>query len=141
MLRALRLSIYVSGGYAYFSTQATGPVGIHTYLMGRMKSGHDGLRVDHINGDGLDNRRANLRIVPDQINQINRKRLNRNNASGYRGVSYMRSTGKWRANITVDYRQVHLGSFVTAEEAFAARRAAELQYYPEACPLPNSEVG
>ncbi len=141
-LRALQLSIYVSAadGYAYFSTQATGPVGIHTFLMGRMKAGQDGFRVDHINGDPLDNRLVNLRVVPDQVNQINRKRLNKNNKSGHRGVSYaphLSPSKPWRATITVHYRSVHLGLYASQEEAVAARRAAEADYYPELCPVPE----
>lgn len=96
-----------------------------------------GTHVDHINGDKLDNRRENLRVVTPQINQVNRKRRNRNNTSGHRGVCYAPAaspTKHWRAQITVNGRNIHLGMFATKEEAVVARRAAELEHYGELCP-------
>lgn len=95
-----------------------------------------GTHVDHINGVKTDNRRSNLRVVHPSINQANRKRLNRNNSSGVRGVapSAASSVRPWRAQITVMRRNVHLGLFATKEEAVAARRSAELLYFGEVCP-------
>lgn len=131
-------SIYVGNhGYACFSTEATGPVTVHSFVMGGSRPG---LVVDHINGDRMDNRKTNLRWVTNQVNQINRKRLNRNNATGVRGVSYaprLSPNKPWRAQITVDRQNKHLGLFATREEAEAARRAAEATYYPEVCPCPG----
>lgn len=95
-----------------------------------------GTHVDHINGDKLDNRRANLRVVTAQINQVNRKRPNSNNTSGVRGVSMTLQSriNPWRAQITVNRKNVHLGLFPTRDAAIEARRAAEIAYYGEACP-------
>lgn len=107
---------------------------LHRLLMGEPQRG---VHVDHINGDKLDNRRTNLRLATYQQNQANRRRPNRNNTSGIRGVQHMPrlSVSKpWRAQITVDRRNIHLGLFATREEAIQARREAEYQHYGELCP-------
>jgi hypothetical protein len=83
------------------------------------------LKVDHIEGIGLDNRRANLRPATHQQNLCNR--LGGNGASSFVGVA--RCRGRWRAYITTDGRQHHLGVYDTPEEAAAARdRAAPLHH-------------
>ena len=126
-------SVYVgTNGYAYFSTEATGPVTVHSFVMGGSSSKR---MVDHINGDTLDNRKSNLRFANGQQNQANRHRLNRNNSSGLRGVAEtcLSKKNPWRAQIMVDHRQIHIGMFATSEEAVEARRLAELYYYGEEC--------
>ena len=135
--RVSGLTLYLgTNGYVYFSTWSDGhsqPRTLHGFLM----AAPSGMHVDHINGDKLDNRRANLRVVTNQRNQVNRKRLNRNNNSGVRGVAYRPSLSPkkpWRAQIMVNHRGMHLGLFATKEEAVAARREAELRYFGELCP-------
>jgi hypothetical protein len=86
------------------------------------------LEVDHINGDPLDNRRSNLRLASHAENLRNQG-LQRSNASGYKGVSWSALAGKWRAQIRVNTRQVHLGLFATAREAALAYDAAALRYH------------
>ena len=82
----------------------------------------DGHVVDHINGNGLDNRRANLRICIQPENIRNRK-MHKNNASGFKGV-FLDATCKrgrpWRSRITVSGQRINLGRFNTPEEAHAA---------------------
>ncbi|MDH6283212.1 HNH endonuclease [Prescottella agglutinans] len=126
-------TIYIGvNGYAYISTQATGPLTVHSILMGRAPKGH---HIDHVNGNKLDNRRENLRIVSAQLNQVNRHSLNRNNTSGVRGVTRGRpGRNPWRAQITVSGRGIYLGCFPTVEEAAAARKDAERLYFGEECP-------
>lgn len=139
-LRAIGHAVYVSnGGYAWFSTGETGPIAVHQFVMDRIGQHGDGLVIDHINGDRLDNRKENLRLVSDLKNQINRHVLNRNNTSGRRGVAPFKKSkaNPWRAFISVNRRSVHLGLYATVEEAFAARRAAELHYFGETCPVPE----
>lgn len=80
-----------------------------------------GLDVDHINGDGLDNRRCNLREATRQQNLANR-RAHRNNKTGIKGV--WRHGLKWRASIQVDGKTRHLGGFDTPEDAGRAYEAA-----------------
>ena len=84
--------------------------------------------VDHINGDGLDNRRANLRQATHKENARNR-RLSVNNSSGYMGVGWSKAAKKWRAYISPDGRQVHLGLFTSPEDAARARDAAAQEQF------------
>jgi hypothetical protein len=124
-----------NNGYAYFSKWENGksmPRTLHGFLMNPPKGSH----VDHINGNKLDNRRENLRVVTPQRNQVNRKRPNRNNTSGVRGVSWCRESlhNPWKAQITAGGQNYHLGLFPTIEEALEARRAAELEHFGEFCP-------
>ncbi len=107
-------------------------VQMHRLIASRVGEIGPKMVVDHINGDTLDNRRENLRIVSQQVNIRNRKAANRTSVSGIRGVRFYRPNGKWAASISIreegrpnGQRTVHLGYFATAEEATAARKAGE----------------
>lgn len=86
-----------------------------------------GMVVDHINHNGLDNRRHNLRVVTPTENLGNRRR-NKNNTSGYKGIYYEPLRGKWRATIRHNSKIYRLGRFDTATEAARAydEKAKEL---------------
>lgn len=73
-------------------------------------------QVDHINLNGLDNRRENLRLATHSQNQANGSRY-KNNTSGYKGVRYHAHNKKWGARIQVDGKRIFLGLFDTPEEA------------------------
>ena len=90
----------------------------------------DGLVVDHINGDTLDNRRSNLRICTRGENTRN-QRLPSDNTSGFKGVS--RVGPKWHAQISAGpgERRVHIGNFSTPREAAMAYDAAARKYHGE----------
>jgi hypothetical protein len=90
----------------------------------------DGRVVDHINHNGLDNRRSNLRVLTDNENRQNMSGLQSNNSSGFRGVNFHRRLNKWMAYTNVDKRRIHLGYFDTAEEAGQASLEARLKYMP-----------
>ena len=87
--------------------------------------------IDHINGDKSDNRIANLRDVTRHQNSRNMP-MQSNNTSGVTGVSMVRKSKKWRADIYDRGKQLHLGVFHTKAEAIAARKSAErkLGYSP-----------
>lgn len=87
-----------------------------------------GVFVDHKNGDGLDNRRDNLRLVSHAQNQRNRKNA-KNNKSGYKGVSIDKRSGKYRASIGVDGKSIHLGLFTIAEDAAKVYDKASVRYH------------
>lgn len=83
---------------------------LHAFLLGRPW-------VDHIDGNGLNNTRANLRPATAGQNAANRQ-TRIDSASGFKGVYANKGRGKpWRAQICVNYQKRHLGLFDTAEEA------------------------
>lgn len=94
------------------------------YVYGEWPEGE----LDHINGDSLDNRIANLRLATTSQNQANR-RINQNNASGFKGVCKLRA--RFRAKITREGQARHLGTFDTPEEAHAAYAAAAREHFGE----------
>jgi len=91
----------------------------------------DDVQVDHIDCDGLNNRRSNLRPATRCENARN-QRMFRNNKSGFKGVCYDKRRHKWRAIIGVAGRKRrHLGQFDTPEAAHAAYVAAAKELYGE----------
>lgn len=68
------------------------------------------LYIDHINGNGLDNRRCNLRLCTNQQNQGN-SRKRKKTSSIFKGVSWQKDKKKWRATITFNAKQLFLGLY------------------------------
>lgn len=83
--------------------------------------------IDHINGDGTDNRFCNLRDVPQVINSRNAK-INSNSVSLVSGVSWRNSRKVWRSRIMIDGVEVFLGHFTDFFEAVCARKSAERRH-------------
>lgn len=81
--------------------------------------------VDHVNGDPLDNRKSNLRLVTHQQNMCNRKRQ-KNNASGLTGVYFDKRNGKWWTELTHEGRRYWTRYHDTKEQAQAARHEQEV---------------
>lgn len=95
---------------------------LHRLIMGTAEPNE----VDHASGDGLDNRRANLRRVTHGQNMMNCQ-LSVANRSGFKGVSWREERGKWRAEIRVKGRKHFLGyheSIEGAREAYARASAS-----------------
>lgn len=119
----------VSSGYMRASTGEY----MHHVVMGKPKNG---MVVDHINKDKLDNRRCNLRIVNQSLNAFNQS-LGKNNTSGVTGVSWDKKNKKWEVNIMVRRKNKKIGRFKDLSDAIAARVAAEIKYFGEPA---NKEV-
>ncbi len=58
-----------------------------------------------------------------------KRKINRNNTSGVKGVSYRKDRGKWRAYIKIKRKNISLGNFNTKKDAIAARKAAEEKWF------------
>lgn len=84
-----------------------------------------GLTVDHINGDGLDNRRINLRICTESENLKNRKHQ-KNAKNKYPGV-YKSGKKKWGARIWTNGKTLYIGSYLTEIEAVKARESKAIE--------------
>lgn len=97
--------------------------------------------VDHINGIRSDNRWVNIRDVPTTVNLQNIYKPQSIGSSGYRGVSFHKASGKYRATIRVDGKTKHIGAFSTASEAGAAYMKAKSVFHAEAVTAPTLLVG
>jgi hypothetical protein len=89
-----------------------------------------GKQVDHVSGDTLDNRRENLRFCTHAENTRNAQKR-KDNKSGFKGVSWQGQKKKWRACISVNSKNKHLGLFTTAEAAHEAYVVASQKYHGE----------
>lgn len=105
----------------------------HGVLMHRLLTNAvKGTLVDHVNQDGLDNRRANLRhLTPSQAQLTNRSRtVRRTPAIRFKGVSLIEGrTRPWRATISVEGKQEFLGYHLTDEEAAKAYDQAARRFF------------
>lgn len=86
--------------------------------------------IDHINSDALDNRWGNLRAATPSQNQQNRRRLSINNTSGFTGVHWSASCGKWAAEIKIDRKKIKLGYFEEPQLAHAEYLRAKERLHP-----------
>ena len=86
--------------------------------------------IDHRNGDGLDNRRANLRITTQAQNCAN-TRIRSNNKSGFKGVSWRADSSAWVAQIKRGEKSHYLGLFSDREDAARAYDAAAVEFFGE----------
>jgi len=115
-------------GYAVRSVTLRGKqerIPMHVQIIGKV----DGLEIDHINGDRLDNRRCNLRNVTHAQNSYNS--ASNIGTSRFKGVFRSKGTAKWRAVITVDGIRHSLGYFATEIDASLAYNAAATKYFGE----------
>lgn len=123
---------YYLNGYAVRtmyckSTKRTSHVFMHRLLVNFSDPNND---VDHINNDGLDNQRSNLREATRQQNAANRP-LFSNNKSGFRGVSWDKCRSKWQAQITVKGKVYRLGRGTDPEKLAAIYNARAKEVFGE----------
>jgi hypothetical protein len=88
----------------------------HIFMHRQIMKLHKGEIVDHINHNGLDNRKCNLRICEHSQNLMNHK-LYKSNTSGLHNVYWSEHNHKWRAYIQKNKKKIMLGDFNSKEEA------------------------
>lgn len=99
---------------------------LHRFIL----SAPDGFDVDHVDGNGLNNTRANIRICTKAQNSYNRI-LDPNSPSGVKGVRWRKDNFRWEAYIKVDGRQIAIGQFTDFEVACARIVEARQQFHGE----------
>lgn len=95
-----------------------------------------GFEIDHKDGNGLNNQRNNLRICTRSENQMNRRKKE-NSSSIYKGVSFHKREGKWRAVIMINGKYIGLGDFDSEVEAAKAYNTKAIELFCEFANLNN----
>jgi hypothetical protein len=117
--KSVYLTIRLNDGKTYYAHRLA-----WLYVYGEFPAGN----LDHINGNKRDNRIVNLRQCNQSQNMVNTGRQS-NNKTGYRGVRLRSDGKKYDAQIGLNGKRYHLGSFDTPEEAAEAYRAAALRMH------------
>lgn len=99
----------------------------------------NGLDCDHINGDSLDNRKANLRSATHMQNCWNRGKSSKVGYSKYKGITFHKERQKWAALICVHGRRIFLGKFKDEIEAAKAYDSAAKKHFGEFAKLNFNE--
>lgn len=103
-------------------------IAMHAFIMNAKK----GDIIDHVDGDGLNNTRANLRFCNQSGNSANRL-MSSNNTSGYKGVAFhkRRKSNQWEARTKLNKKQIHIGYFSNPEDAARAYDAKAIELFGE----------
>jgi len=107
-------------------------VRMHRFIMNPPKN----MQVDHIDHNGLNNTKKNLRICTPSQNKMNTQ-LPSNNTSGFKGVHFHKRNKKWLAQIYVNKRRMYLGYFKSPEKAYKKYCDFAKLYYGEFANLPK----
>lgn len=119
---------HLSNGYP--SRHKNDGSGGKIYLHRVVSKTPEGLHTDHINGNKLDNRRSNLRVVTASQNHMNRRKDGRKGlTSKLKGAQYHKASGLWRSRIKVGDKHLSLGYFKTEMEAHTAYINAAKKYF------------
>lgn len=121
----------LNDGIWYARSGRQGEILMHRIILGEVE---DGLVVDHIDGDGLNNRRSNLRTCKSRDNIRNSKKRTVSGAnprSRFKGVTRIAGRDGWRAQIMRDGIKINLGHYPTPELAARAYDMAAREYFGE----------
>lgn len=111
--------------YAVRSLPNGRQITLHRFLLGL-----SALHIDHIDHNGLNNQRSNLRFVTHQQNCFNRKKL-ANSSSQYKGVYWHKASQQWEAKIIFNKKPISLGYFFSEKNAGLAYDEAAKKYFGE----------
>lgn len=120
LVRSHEWHLNKSGHAVYVRSTDTGEY-LHRLVTGAPK----GMDVDHINGDGLDCQKGNLRVVTRSQNNMNR----RSQRDGEKGIHLDAKTGKWRAELWAYGKRYRSQRFAEKDDALGARRAMEAAHH------------
>lgn len=108
----------------------------HTIIMHREIMGTpDGMETDHINGNGLDNRKSNLRICTKSRNMHNQQKTR--GSSRYKGVYWNKHAHKWHSSVTLGKQRFYLGIYNSEEDAALAYNNKAKEIFGEFARLNN----
>ena len=116
-------------GKGYWRISMWGEDYLSHRIIWKMMTGGEADQIDHINGDGLDNRWCNLRNVDNKTNGRNQKK-HKTNTSGYTGVRLDRTKTNWHAFIRKNAKHIHIGTFRCPTAAFIGRQQYLKEYEP-----------
>jgi hypothetical protein len=120
---------FLSNGYAVRTTSINGKR--KAILMHRViNNTPEGMITDHINGNKIDNRKKNLRTCTYSKNLMN-QRLSSRNTHGLKGITLIKKTKRWKAQIKLNGKNLNLGHFVNKEDAHTAYVKAAKKYFGE----------
>lgn len=110
--------------HTYYAIRSKDPIAMHRLILGLTKG--DGKQTDHINFNGLDNCRQNIRIVTRSQNNHHRRSFS--GSSLYKGVTWQINRGKWQAQIRYNNKRIYIGTFRNEIDAAKAynKKANEL---------------
>lgn len=120
------ITTIANNGYIYFSFDRKVYLA-HRFAWFSCFGGDISKQIDHINGNRLDNRLGNLRLVSATENNKNLK-LNSKSSTGIMGVHFHPSNNKWRVSIHNNSKKVELGYHFSFLDACCARKSAEVKY-------------
>ena len=112
----------------------------YVYLHRVIMNAKPGQQVDHINNNGLDCRRVNLRLCTDAQNHYNKPKPNIITTSRFKGVCLEKRTGKWIAGGKHNWKRYNLGVYKTEEEAAAVYDKWAIEHFGEFA-LTNAMLG
>lgn len=113
------------GGLLYARRKEKGKT---VYMHREIMNAPDGIQIDHINGNGLDNRRLNLRVCTTAQNQHNSTKR-ANTSSRFKGVD--RDRKKWRARICINGEKIWIGRYKSEFEAAEAYDKKAVEHFGE----------
>lgn len=105
---------------------------VNTYMHRMIMANPQGKKIDHIDGDGFNNQKSNLRVCSNAENSRNSSK-SKSNTSGFKGVFLhdpkIRLAKPWRARLRFNRENYHLGFYTTKEEAARAYNEGALKYF------------